>query len=79
METRTWIPMRWPCGPADIEREKRRDGFTAHDADVLGEWCRPESLERLACQNRAARHVDVVVLFGRQAISDLEGKRLLHA
>jgi hypothetical protein len=43
----SWVPMRWPCGPLDVEREKRRDGFTARDADVLGEWCKPGSLERL--------------------------------
>jgi hypothetical protein len=40
--------MRWPCGPAAIERESRRAGFSARDADVLREWCRPESLQRLA-------------------------------
>jgi hypothetical protein len=40
--------MRWPCGPLDVEREKRRDGFAARDADVLREWCAPGSLERLA-------------------------------
>ncbi len=40
--------MRWACGPLDVEREKRRDGFSAADADALREWCQPGSLDRLA-------------------------------
>ena len=48
MDADNWVPMRWPCGPLDVEREKRREGFSARDADVLREWCEPRSLERLA-------------------------------
>jgi hypothetical protein len=42
------VPMRWPCGPLEIERAKRREGFTARDADALEQWSRPGALERLA-------------------------------
>lgn len=48
MDAHNWIPMRWPCGPQDLEREKRRDGFAARDAEVIREWCDPRSLDRLA-------------------------------
>lgn len=43
-----WVPMRWPCGPLEIERGKRREGFTAREADVLQEWADPRSLELVA-------------------------------
>ena len=42
------VPMRWPCGPLDIERGKRREGFTAREAEVLRAWCEPAALELLA-------------------------------
>lgn len=43
-----WVPMRWPCGPLEIERGKRREGFTAREADALQEWADPRSLELVA-------------------------------
>lgn len=48
MDVAKWIPMRWPCGPLELERGKRRDGFTSDEADALDEWARPEALERLS-------------------------------
>ena len=42
-----WVPMRWPCGPLEIERGKSREGFTESEAETLTAWCRPEALERL--------------------------------
>jgi hypothetical protein len=42
------IPMRWPCGPLEIERAKRREGFTAREGEVLEQWSRPGALDRLA-------------------------------
>lgn len=48
MDARNWIPLRWKCGPLDVEQDKRRDGFSARDAEVLAAWCQPASLERLA-------------------------------
>lgn len=48
MDLDGWVPMRWPCGPLDIERGKRREGFTARAADALLEWCDPRALELLA-------------------------------
>ena len=40
--------MRWPCGPLDIERERRREGFTPAEADALRQWSEPRALELLA-------------------------------
>jgi len=42
-----WVPMRWPCGPLEIERGERRQRFSAREADALREWCEPRVLERL--------------------------------
>jgi hypothetical protein len=42
------VPMRWPCGPLEIERAKRREGFTAREAEALERWSQPGALERLA-------------------------------
>jgi hypothetical protein len=39
-----WIPVRWPCGPLELERAKRRHGFTAREADVLRAWTEPAAL-----------------------------------
>ena len=36
MASRSWTPMRWPCGPLDLERGKRREGLSADDAEVFG-------------------------------------------
>jgi hypothetical protein len=43
-----WVPMRWPCGPLEIERGRSRKGFSARDAEVLGQWCEPRSLDSLS-------------------------------
>ena len=40
--------MRWPCGPLDIERGRRREGFTSREADTLQQWSDPQALELLA-------------------------------
>ena len=40
--------MRWPCGPLDIERGKRRDGFTPREADTLQQWTDPKALDLVA-------------------------------
>jgi hypothetical protein len=47
VDTFGWVPMRWPCGPLEIERGKRREGFSAREAEALREWCEPRVLERL--------------------------------
>jgi len=39
--------MRWPCGPLEVERARRREGFTADESDALVEWRTPTALERL--------------------------------
>ena len=43
-----WIPMRWPCGPLEVERGRSRSGFAQRDADVLSRWCEPSALEWLS-------------------------------
>ena len=48
MDTHSWVPMRWPCGPLEIERGTRREGFTADERDALEQWGSPRMLERLA-------------------------------
>ena len=48
VDASSWIPMRWPCGPLALEQARPRAGFSAAEAGALEEWCRPESLERLA-------------------------------
>ena len=48
MDLDGWVPMRWPCGPLEIERGKRREGFTAREADTLTQWCDPRVLELVA-------------------------------
>jgi len=48
VDVTAWIPMRWPCGPLEVEQGRRRDGFSSAEAEALGEWCAPASLERLA-------------------------------
>lgn len=42
------VPLRWPCGPLDIEAGRRREGFTAEDREALERWCDPRTLERVA-------------------------------
>jgi hypothetical protein len=40
--------MRWPCGPLDIARGKRRRSFTAREAEALRAWSDPATLELVA-------------------------------
>ena len=47
LDSSHWVPMRWPCGPLEIERGKRARG-SPREAETLTEWCDPEALERLA-------------------------------
>jgi hypothetical protein len=42
------IPMRWPCGPLDVERGKKREGWSAREAEALTRWCDPGALELVA-------------------------------
>ena len=42
------IPLRWPCGPLEIERGRRGERFSAREAEALQAWARPEALEILA-------------------------------
>lgn len=42
------VPLRWPCGPLEIERGRRREGFTADDEAALRSWTHPGSLEFLS-------------------------------
>jgi hypothetical protein len=48
LDASTWIPMRWPCGPLELEQARRREGFAAGEADALAFWATPASLDRLA-------------------------------
>jgi hypothetical protein len=71
LDAHNWIPIRWKCGPLDVEQEKRREGFSARDAEVLAAWARPESLERLA-----GTPVDCLVLhWGAGSPADEEQRR----
>ena len=45
VEVSTWIPMRWPCGPLEVEQARRRDGFTPAEESLLHEWLLTASLE----------------------------------
>ena len=40
--------MRWPCGALEIERGKRREAFSAREAETLERWCDPQALELVA-------------------------------
>jgi hypothetical protein len=42
------VPLRWPCGPLEIERGRRSEGFTADDEAALRSWTQPGSLELLS-------------------------------
>lgn len=48
MDLDGWVPMRWPCGPLEIKRGKRREDFTAREAEALSQWCDPRALELVA-------------------------------
>ncbi len=41
------IPMRWPCGPLEIARRAKAEGFTAQAKETLQRWQDPDSLEML--------------------------------
>jgi hypothetical protein len=43
-----WVPLRWPCGPLEVERGRRRESFTATEAEALRAWADPQALEFLA-------------------------------
>jgi hypothetical protein len=43
-----WAPLRWPCGPLEVEREKRRESFTAREAEALRAWTEPGALDLVA-------------------------------
>ena len=47
MNVAGWVPLRWPCGPLEIERARRRAGFTAPEAEALRAWAEPQALELL--------------------------------
>jgi len=47
VDMRTWTPIRWPCGPLEIERGSRREGFSPDERDALEQWGSPRMLERL--------------------------------
>lgn len=42
------VPMRWPCGPLELEQRQRREGFTPEDAEALEWWGTPRALEILS-------------------------------
>ena len=42
------VPMRWPCGPLEVERAKRRETFGAREAETLDRWCDPRALDLVA-------------------------------
>ena len=44
----SWVPLRWPCGPLEIEKGKRREAFTAREAEALRAWAEPGALELVA-------------------------------
>ncbi len=68
-----WVPMRWACGPLDVERERRREGFAAADAEVLRASCEPRSLERLSGTPINC----LVVSWGEGSSSDEEQRQAL--
>jgi len=41
-----WVPMRWPCGPLDVETARRGAGGPA-EADVVARWGDPQTLDLL--------------------------------
>lgn len=47
METHDLVPMRWPCGPLEIESEERRGQLTSGRRECLEHWSRPEALDLL--------------------------------
>lgn len=50
------VPMRWPCGPLEVEQGRRR-GFAADEEQALRAWSEPRALDLLA-----GTPVDVLVV-----------------
>lgn len=48
MKLNHWVPMRWPCGPLEIERGERQKSFRVRERDALQQWSDPAVLEKLA-------------------------------
>ncbi len=67
------VPMRWPCGPLELERAKRRATFSAREADVLRAWTDPASLELVA----GGPVTVLVVPWADGSAADEEQQRLL--
>lgn len=42
------VPMHWPSGPLEIDKGRRREVFTAREAETLRAWSEPGALELLA-------------------------------
>jgi hypothetical protein len=47
VDLNTWTPMRWPCGPLEIDRGEKRDDFTKRERTALEAWADPGQLEWL--------------------------------
>ena len=47
MDATARVPMRWPCGPLEIERAKAVPGVSASDVLALRQWSEPALLDRL--------------------------------
>ena len=48
MDATAWVPIRWPCGPLEIERVKAVPGVTTSDVEALRQWSEPALLDRIA-------------------------------
>ena len=44
---RSWVPMKWPCGPLEIARRTKAGTLRAGVKDVLEAWLQPSALEQL--------------------------------
>ena len=75
MDLDDWIPLRWPCGPLEIERAKRRESFTAHEADALRAWAAPAALDLL----EGSPVTCLVVTWAERSAADEEQQRILAA
>jgi hypothetical protein len=73
VDVENWTPMRWPCGPLELEAARQREDFTPAEAEALDEWCRPAALERLC-----GTPVSCLVLsWASGGATDLEQQRAL--
>jgi hypothetical protein len=48
VDATAWVPIRWPCGPLEIERVKAVPGVTTSDVLALRQWSEPALLDRIA-------------------------------